>query len=190
MLWAWEVVGKQSLVETWCMRIGNGESSASGVKESALNVWHAILLWPLPSGPRGTETRSFVSNPVLSLDIFLVCFFLSNIFLKNLLCGDWYCIHLPQSAVTAPISSCPAHPQPQSRSLHRATWENWGRKVRESRNCCNHFRWNPSQIGTHLHLCWRFSMLNSDKPQVEVPFTHLCLCTACCLLRLCVARAR
>lgn len=62
--------------------------------------------------------------------------------------------------------------------------------MRESKNCCNHFRWNPSQIGAHLHLCWRFSMLNSDKPQVEVPFTHLCLCTACCLLRLGVARAR
>lgn len=54
------------------MRIGNGESSASGVKESALNVWHAILLWPLPSASRGTETRSLVSNPVPSLDRFLV----------------------------------------------------------------------------------------------------------------------
>lgn len=66
------MVGKQSLVETWCMRIGNGESSASGVKESPLNVWHAILLWPLPSSPRGTETRSCVSNPVPSLDLFLL----------------------------------------------------------------------------------------------------------------------
>lgn len=28
------------------MRIGKGESPASGLKESALNTWHAILLWP------------------------------------------------------------------------------------------------------------------------------------------------
>lgn len=52
------------------MRIGSGESSASGVKESGLNVWHAILPWPLPGDPRGTETRSFLSNPVPSLDLF------------------------------------------------------------------------------------------------------------------------
>lgn len=35
------------------MRIGKGESNASGAKESALNAWHAILLWPLSSGPNG-----------------------------------------------------------------------------------------------------------------------------------------
>lgn len=63
-------------------------------------------------------------------------------------------------------------------------------KVRESRNCCKHFRQNPSQIGAHLHLCRRFSMLNNDKAQVEVPLTHLCLYTARCFLPLCVARAR
>lgn len=62
-------------------------------------------------------------------------------------------------------------------------------KVRESRNCCKRFRQNPSQIGAHLHLCRRFSTLNNDKPQVEVPFTHLCLCTARCFLPLCVAHA-
>ena len=38
------------------MRIGRGESNASGVKESALNAWHAILLWPLSSGPNGVGT--------------------------------------------------------------------------------------------------------------------------------------
>ena len=35
------------------MRIGKGESTASGVKESALNAWHAILLRPLTKGPSG-----------------------------------------------------------------------------------------------------------------------------------------
>lgn len=50
MLWAWELVGRQSLVEPWCMRIGKGESNAIGVKESALNAWQAILHWPLSNG--------------------------------------------------------------------------------------------------------------------------------------------
>lgn len=47
MLCAWEVAGRQSLVEAWCMRIGKAESPASGVKESVLNAWHAIFLWLL-----------------------------------------------------------------------------------------------------------------------------------------------
>lgn len=48
------MVGRQSLAEAWCIRIGNGESPASGVKESGLNAWHAILLWPLLNGRNGT----------------------------------------------------------------------------------------------------------------------------------------
>lgn len=54
------------------MRIGSGESSVSGVKESGLNVWHAILPWPLPGDPRGTEMRSFVSNPSCPLLIYFL----------------------------------------------------------------------------------------------------------------------
>lgn len=38
MLCVWEVFGRQSPVEVWCIRMGKGESTVSGVKESALNA--------------------------------------------------------------------------------------------------------------------------------------------------------
>lgn len=119
MLWAWEVVGRQSLEETWCIRMGNGESRASGVKESALNVWHAILLRPLPSDPRGSEMWSVRPSLCPFLIYFLVFSGLSS-------CNTCFVgtgVHLSWSAVTTPFSSCPALPQPRSHSCHRAAWE-------------------------------------------------------------------
>lgn len=56
MLWAWDVVGRQSVVVAWCMRIGKGESNVRGVKESVLNAWHAIFLQPpSPNGSSGWD---------------------------------------------------------------------------------------------------------------------------------------
>lgn len=50
------MVGRQSAVVAWCMRIGKGESNVRGVKESALNAWHAIFLQPpSPNGSNGRD---------------------------------------------------------------------------------------------------------------------------------------
>lgn len=38
MLWPWEVLGRQSPPELWCMKIGRGESPARGGKESPPNA--------------------------------------------------------------------------------------------------------------------------------------------------------
>ncbi len=66
--------GRQSLAEAWCIRIGKGESPASGVKESALNAWHAILLWPLSNGPNGTLKVDVIPRLVSFLCFVLSCF--------------------------------------------------------------------------------------------------------------------
>lgn len=50
MLWAWDVVGRQSVVEPWCIMIGRGESPVSEAKESLPNAWQAIFSCPLFNG--------------------------------------------------------------------------------------------------------------------------------------------
>lgn len=52
MLWAWDVVGRQSVVEPWCIMIGRGESPVSEAKESLPNAWQAIFSCPLFNGDR------------------------------------------------------------------------------------------------------------------------------------------
>lgn len=108
--------------------------------------------------------------PVLCFLLILI-FFFGFISLKNT--ALWGPVFNRLSLLSVLLSPPnPAHPQPQSHRFHRATWGKGGRKMRVSRNCCSHFRQNPSQIGAHLGLWSRFSMLNGDKPQVEVPFPH------------------
>lgn len=170
MLWAWEVVGRQSLVETWCMRMGNGESSASGVKESALNVWHAILLQPLPSGPGGTEMWSFCPSLCPLFIYFLGIFF--NIFLKHLLCGDWC-----SSASVCCHSSFLLVPDAPSASVTQLSPSHLGKTEVE--------KWERAEIavassGTTLHRLRLICTFGLDspswagiKPQVDVPFTQL-----------------
>lgn len=130
MLWAWEVVGRPSLVVAWCMRIGKGESKVSGVKESALNAWHAILLWLLSNGPTGSMKSAvipqFAALCSSSLAVWsggfpsCVLFFVGLSFWKLLSCCPLLhllgfplrcllpCLYLPcvLSSVTSRVSSC------------------------------------------------------------------------------------
>lgn len=123
MLCAWEMLGMHSLVEVWCMRIGKADSPASGVKESELNAWHAILLRPLALNRSRWYDR--VRRP--SLNDFPVfarllsplfgfvshrCFSLSFVFSRLLprlpfLFSDIYCLTLScvSSSLTFPSSA-------------------------------------------------------------------------------------
>lgn len=79
------------------MRIDKGESKASGAKESALNAWQAILLWPLSSGPRGAVMWSVVH--------FCLSFMYS--LLGNLLADDLY---LSGFLLRSRLFPCPVSP--------------------------------------------------------------------------------
>lgn len=191
MLCVWEVFGRQSPVEVWCIRMGKGESTVSGVKESALNAWHAILLWSPSDGPNGTLTWSLYRINFCVLPRCLVAFLvLSLIFLRSLplpllcfyfvlLCLAFSCsvFVFISSSVTSRIFffPCPFPPQLSQTLFSLRSCGNTrvgncdGLPFFSSkRNGCQHFR---SQFQTHPQPQPRLSKINRDELQVGVTIT-------------------